>query len=132
MEFLKSSLAVAVGAALGANARYWFSAWFVVRFGSKFPLHTLLINVVGSLILGIFMAVALTRGWGTGPRLIVAVGFAGGFTTFSTFSAEIIRLIEDHRYGLAAVYALASNGLSVGACLLGAHLARLALLRSST
>ncbi|MGI8923507.1 MAG: FluC/FEX family fluoride channel [Fimbriimonadales bacterium] len=52
------------------------------------PWHTLMINVSGSLVLGAFMALALAKGWGTGWRLLIAVGFAGGFTTFSAFAAE--------------------------------------------
>lgn len=120
-----SSLVIGAGAALGANARFWFGYWWTGRFGSDYPWHTLLINLVGSILLGAFMAFALLKGWGVGWRLFVAVGFAGGFTTFSTFSAEVVNLIEEGRLGSAGSYMLLSVGLSVLGCWAGAHLSRM-------
>lgn len=114
---------------MGANLRFWLGHWWTGRTSAVFPWHTLFINVFGSLVLGAFMAFALAKGWGTGWRLLVAVGFAGGFTTFSTFSAETITLFEESRATLAATYVLASVVASVGACWAGLHFARLILHR---
>jgi CrcB protein len=124
VEALKSSLIIALGAALGANARYWFGEWFSTKWSNPIPLHTLLINVSGSLLLGIFMAISVAKGWGNGWKLLVAVGFAGGFTTFSTFSAETMNLIRDGKVAECFAYILLSVLLSAGGCFAGYSLAR--------
>lgn len=123
--FVWDSLAVAGGAAIGANVRYWLSYWFVGKGHAEFPWHTLLINVTGSLALGAIMALALAKGWGHGWRLFAAVGLCGGYTTFSTFSAEVVQLFEDGKLGGAISYIVLSNLGCILACLAGAHLARL-------
>src|SRR5450432_1244079 len=90
MRHLSNSLWIALGAAIGANARYWIG-YMCNRAGApEFPWPTLLINVLGSLLLGMFSAAALERGFGWPSRLFFAVGLCGGFTTFSTFSFEVI------------------------------------------
>lgn len=88
-------LAVAVGGAIGACTRYLVSLWAVSRLGSEFPFGTLLVNVVGCFIIGIFMTLTTERllvspYW----RLILAVGFLGGMTTFSSFGYETLRLVD--------------------------------------
>jgi fluoride exporter len=130
MNALTSSLLIALGAAIGGNARFWFGQWWTGRAQSEWPWHTLIVNVIGSMLLGAFIAAAILKGWGTGWRMFVAVGFAGGFTTFSTFSAEMVEHIEKGRIGQAASYALASVVLSVGACFLAAHFTRVLLQRA--
>ena len=127
MEAFKSSLTIGLGAAVGANARFWFGHWFTGRWTPTIPWHTLIINAFGSLVLGVFMALALAKGWGTGWRLLVAVGFAGGFTTFSAFSAEAMTLLEEAKVGASATYVTLSVSLSIAACFAGLHFARLAL-----
>jgi len=89
-------LLVAVGGAIGSVSRYLVSNWMVARFGSDFPLGTLLVNIVGCFIIGLFMAMSSER-LGMSPywRLLIAVGFLGGLTTFSSFSYETLRLVED-------------------------------------
>ena len=129
VEALRSSIIIGIGAAVGANARFWFGHWFTGRWSPAIPWHTLIINASGSLVLGLFMAFALAKGWGSGWRLLVAVGFAGGFTTFSAFSAEAVTLIEEGKLGACALYALLSVALSMGACFAGVHFARLVLER---
>ena len=124
MKYFVDSLYVALGAAVGANARYWISVWFVGRAHSNFPWQTLFINVSGSLVLGAFLALALTHGWSHHWRLAVAVGLCAGYTTFSSFSAEMVRLMEERNWNAALSYFLASNVLSIAACLAGAHFAR--------
>ena len=89
-------LAVAVGGGIGATARYLVSTWAAGRFGADFPYGTLIVNVAGCFMIGLFMTLTTERlivspYW----RLIFAVGFLGGLTTFSSYSYETLRLIED-------------------------------------
>ncbi|HEV8718745.1 MAG TPA: fluoride efflux transporter CrcB [Candidatus Binatia bacterium] len=92
MEYLVISL----GGALGCNTRYLVSNWAAQRFGTTFPYGTFIINVSGSFFLGLFMAYLRDRGF-IHPhyRLFFATGFAGGYTTFSTFMYESLRLVQD-------------------------------------
>lgn len=88
-------LAVALGGALGALARYGVGLFVGERFPTRFPLATLIVNVVGSFVIGFFLTLASERVqispfW----RLAVAVGFVGAFTTFSTFEFETFKLVE--------------------------------------
>jgi fluoride exporter len=114
-------LLVALGGAVGSVARYGVGVAAARVFGLAFPWGTLIVNIVG----GFAMGVVATR---FAPdqenmRLLLGVGFLGGFTTFSTFSLEMLRLMEHHP-GQAALYAAASVVLSVGACWLGFALGR--------
>ena len=87
---------VAIGGAIGSVTRYLASNWMAERFGADFPLGTLLVNVIGCFIIGLFMAMATER-LSISPywRLLIAVGFLGGLTTFSSFSYETLRLLQD-------------------------------------
>lgn len=89
-------VAVAVGGSIGATTRYLVSLWAAERFGTGFPYGTLLVNIVGCFIIGGFMT-ATTERFIINPywRLIVTVGFVGGLTTFSSFSYETFKLLED-------------------------------------
>lgn len=123
MRYISESLWVAGGAAIGANARYWIG--YVTKANTaSFPWSTLLINVVGSFLLGAFAAAALMRGWGWQGRLFFAVGLCGGFTTFSTFSFEVLDLFYEKSWRMAALYAILSFVLCVAFCLFGGHIGR--------
>lgn len=111
---------VALGGGLGAAARYAIGAWLIPRSVSAFPLHTLLINVTGSLAIGVLLAFLSDRpqldpAW----RLLLVVGFLGGYTTFSSYSYELISLARAGNWTAAAWYLVASNALSLVACALG-------------
>lgn len=102
-------LFVALGGAIGSAARYLVSGWFAARFGPAFPYGTFVINVTGSFIIGLFLAfaqerVALSPYW----RLFFAVGVVGGYTTFSTYEYESVRLMQDREMLLAATYMIGS------------------------
>jgi len=125
MKYLTDSLYVALGASLGANARFWISFIFRANI-QEFPWPTLLINVLGSFLLGMFSAAALERGWPTSARAFFAVGVCGGFTTFSTFSFEVIDLAFRKSWKVAIAYAILSGLLSIGCCFAGGHLGRIA------
>lgn len=91
---MEKFLLISAGAILGANTRYWLGTWISQKWGASFPWGTLLINLTGSFLLGLFMTLATERflidpRW----RLLVAVGFLGAYTTFSTFTYESISLL---------------------------------------
>ena len=116
---------VALGGAIGASLR-WLAALGVARIvgvGAGFPLAILSVNVLGSFVMGAFMAAAARRGL-THLAPFVATGVLGGFTTFSAFSLEATTLLERGRIGSAALYVGLSVGLSIGALALGAWMAR--------
>jgi CrcB protein len=119
-------LAVAVGGALGAMARYWmYNAWQKLAEHS-FPYITLLLNVFGSLLIGVVFVLLVERGalsleW----RNVISVGFLGGFTTFSTFSLDALSLLEQGEIALALLYVLASVLVCILAAWLGLTVTRM-------
>jgi fluoride exporter len=118
-------LVVGLGGLLGANARYYVGEWVATRWGTAFPWGTLLINVSGSFALGLFLALATERGRDRPAlRLFVATGFLGGYTTFSAFGYETIRLLQDGHLGRAALYVGASLVAGIVAVVAGMAFAR--------
>ncbi len=117
---------IALGGACGAVARYLVSQWAAERFGAAFPYGTLIANVVGCFVIGAFMTLATER-FIVSPywRLLVTVGFIGGLTTFSSFSFETFKLLEDARLAMAAYNILLNMGAGFFATWLGIGLARL-------
>lgn len=108
------TLLVAVGGMVGSVARYWLASWVQNANGSDFPVGTLAVNVLGSFMLGLVMVLSLERELiTTEVRIMLSIGFCGGFTTMSTFSYETLMLLQ---YG-TAVAALGNILLSVGVCL---------------
>jgi CrcB protein len=87
---------VAIGGGLGAVSRYLASNWMASRFGADFPFGTLLVNIIGCFIIGLFMAMTIDR-LNISPywRLFITVGFLGGLTTFSSFSYETLHLLQE-------------------------------------
>jgi CrcB protein len=116
---------VGTGAFLGANLRYLFGGWAASAFGPTFPYGTLLINVTGSFVIGIFLTLIGERfvapAW---LRLFFAIGFLGGYTTFSTFTFETMALIETRSYLAAALNLMGSVTLGMIAVVGGALLGR--------
>lgn len=113
-------VAVGLGGALGAVLRY------LVGLAVAFPLGTLTVNVVGSLIIGIIWAVFNAKGLQAWLPLVMT-GFLGGFTTFSAFSLDTLRLVEAGRLAAAGGYVMASVLLSLAACAVGLWIAKGAL-----
>ena len=91
---------------------------------AAFPWWTLGVNVLGSFAIGLFLTLLAWRRWSEAARLLVAVGFLGGFTTFSAFSWETLGLVRAGEMGLALGYVAASVGLGLIAVMLGVWLGR--------
>jgi CrcB protein len=116
---------IALGAAVGANARYIVGQLMARRFGSEFPYGTLLVNISGSLLIGIIFTLLTDRLLAdTHWRLLLVVGLLGGYTTFSSFSYEVIAMLEDGRWLPALTYISTSVLLSIAGCYAGVVLAR--------
>ena len=121
-------LLVLAGGGLGSLARYSVGLWTVSAWGSGFPAATVIVNVVGSFAIG-FIATAADESGAIGAqmRLFLIAGVLGGFTTFSSFSLEAFRLIDDGAYGRGALYIGANLFLGLGAAIAGVVLARAAV-----
>ena len=123
---LKDMFWIALGAALGANLRYAVNRLALNYLSASVPYGTLIVNVTGSMILGFFLVWTSERvladpRW----RPLVAVGFCGAYTTFSSYSFETFALIEQGHYDLAGANFLANNLLCLAGVLAGAMLARM-------
>ncbi len=121
-------LYVALGGAIGSVARYLMQSFVGHYTGNAFPWGTLMVNISGSLLMGLFI------GWLAGRtslsnandlRLFVAVGIMGGYTTFSSFSLDAINLMEEGKWGAMGIYVLGSVLLSLAGLLAGLLLMRL-------
>ena len=118
-------LYISLGAILGANARYLVGQWAAVQFGVAFPYGTLLVNVIGCFVIGLFYELGETRILITPElRLFVAVGFLGAFTTFSSFGNESINLLRSGDLLMGVVNIVGSNLLGLLAVVAGIALAR--------
>jgi CrcB protein len=121
-------LVVFVGAGTGGALRHAMNIWIARVAGTHFPLHTLAINVTGSLLMGMVTAWFAMKGGATGHlRLFLATGLLGGYTTFSAFSLDAVLLWERHEHQLAALYVGGSVVGSIVGLLLGLWIMRTAL-----
>jgi CrcB protein len=120
-------LLVGIGGALGSIARYLSGVAVGRVWPSSFPLATMLINITGSLIMGLFIGwlARTTPAWQADARLFFAVGVLGGFTTLSSFSLDTVVLLERGEVAQAAVYVTVSIAVSIVALLVGLWLMRL-------
>lgn len=118
-------LIIAIGAALGANARYLVNLWAAGRFGADFPYGTLLVNITGSFILGFLLALSTERiDMSPEMRLLLATGFLGSYTTFSSYAVESLNLWRDDGIWLAVRNIFLNNGIGLFFALLGTFAAR--------
>lgn len=108
---MEKFLIISTGAVLGANARYWITNWAAQKFGADFPYGTFIINFSGSLLIGLFLTLATERlmidpRW----RLLIATGFLGAYTTFSTYSYESFNLFYRGQW-LAGLFNLLGSAI---------------------
>lgn len=119
-------LLVGAGGFLGSIARYGIGEWIKVEPGTGFPYATLLINATGCFAIGLFMAFAAENAsLPPAYRLFIAAGFLGGYTTFSAFGYETVKLIEAGNMWFAAANAFGSVAIGLTAVYLGTITARL-------
>lgn len=122
---MEKFLLISTGAVLGANARYWLGVWCAEKWGTTFPYGTLLINLTGSLLLGFFMTLATERflldpRW----RFLIAIGFLGAYTTFSTYTYESYSLLAKGQWIAGLFNLLGSSLLGLLGVGLGVFLAK--------
>jgi len=117
---MRTVVAIAVAGALGALARYGLEGLVSRRLPGAFPWGTFVVNVSGAFVLG-FVFTVMTEQLTVAPwiRGAITIGFVGAYTTFSTFSFETYRLVEDGAVGIAAANALGSIAAGLGAVYLG-------------
>jgi CrcB protein len=119
---------VFVGAGVGGMLRHFMNIWVARLAGTHFPMHTLVINVTGSMVMGMIAGWFALKGGATGHmRLFLATGVLGGYTTFSAFSLDAVLLWERHDYLLAAYYVGGSVVLSLLGLAAGLWIMRTAL-----
>lgn len=118
-------LFLALGATLGATVRYYVTIWAAEQFGVLFPYGTLIVNVVGSFLLGFFLVFVSLRLPGTTHlKLLISTGFCGSLTTFSTFGYETVELITNGNYWVALLNIAVSLFVGFAAVVVGMALAR--------
>ena len=102
-------LVVLTGAGLGGLARYVAGTWIMEKYGGRFPLGTLFINLSGSFLIGVLMTL-LTERWNLHQnfRLFLVVGVLGGYTTFSSFEYETFQLVRDGARWMGLIYVMGS------------------------
>ncbi|MEA2828288.1 MAG: fluoride exporter [Actinomycetota bacterium] len=118
-------VAFVVAGAAGSVARYLVHGWFLGRTGPDLPWGTFAVNLSGSFVLGLLTGLALYHGFPDTPRVVLGTGFCGAYTTFSAFTVDTVRLVEDGMAPAAAANALGTLVLGLAAAALGLGLASL-------
>ena len=121
---LQKYLLIALGGGLGSVARYWVGAAVGARMGMRFPFGTLVVNITACLVIGFALTwfgarAEVSPAW----RYLVAVGFIGAYSTFSTYEWETLSTLRSGAFALASLYALGSMALGLLATWCGAALA---------
>jgi CrcB protein len=122
---IKTIILVGLGGAIGSILRY-LSGWFASKyFQGSFPLSTLVINILGSLLIGIFIGVLAKYYPENHPlKFLLIIGFCGGFTTFSSFAVENYNLLQNGNKFSAYIYIIASVILTITAVGIGNYLTK--------
>jgi len=117
-------LYVAFGGALGASGRHLVGQWAQRSLGAGFPYGTFIVNVVGSLLMGLVIGWLMTREGSDNLKLFLATGFLGGFTTFSAFSLDAMTLLERKAFTPFLTYVGGSVLIAILALWIGLMLAK--------
>jgi CrcB protein len=119
-------LLICLGGAVGTAARYGVGGLAARWWGTEFPYGTLVVNVTGSLLIGFIQQVGLTTlAISDTMRLVLTIGVMGGFTTYSSFSYETLRLVEEGSWLAALLNVVLTTGLCLAVCALGLGLGRI-------
>lgn len=123
---MKNYILVSTGAAFGGAARYWLTSSLYTIFPLTFPYGTLSVNFIGSFIIGIVMFYFDTNKLISPEiRIMLTTGFCGGLTTFSTFSYETVKLLQDGEYFLSTMNAVSNLVLTVMAVISAYYISKL-------
>jgi len=117
---MNNILLIAIGGAIGSVGRYGCQKWIYQLFPHPFPLGTFVVNILGSLLIGLFFGLSekgniMSPEW----RIFLTTGLCGGYTTFSTFSFESLVLLKEGNYGYALLYIVLSVVLGLMAVWFG-------------
>ncbi|KAB8329971.1 fluoride efflux transporter CrcB [Scytonema tolypothrichoides VB-61278] len=121
---ISTLLAISLGAIPGALSRYYLTLFFASRFGTTFPYGTFFINITGAFVMGFFITLTSKFGISQVVQLLVAVGFLGSYTTFSTYALDTSNLLQTKGYQTALLYWFGSPLLGFVSIELGILLAR--------
>ena len=125
---MQTYMVVMLGGAIGSGLRFWLASLIGAKYGESFPTGTLVVNVAGCLVIGLFVALTGTQGT-LGASLLtrqfVTVGILGGFTTFSSFGLQTFDLAAKGEWFRAGLYAFLSFALCLGAVWAGHGLGKL-------
>jgi CrcB protein len=122
---IRAPLAICFGAIPGALSRYYLTILFAKWLGTSFPYGTFVINITGALIMGLFATLAVERSMiAPDLHLLIATGFLGSYTTFSTYALDTSMLLRQGRYGYGVFYWVGSTMLGLAGLEIGSAIAR--------
>lgn len=123
---IRNPVAISLGAISGALSRYYLSLWFVQRFGVTFPYGTFFINITGCFLMGVIFTLTTETVITITPevKLLIATGFLGSYTTFSTYGLDSVILIDAKRIIPALTYGIGSAIVGIISVKLGIELVR--------
>jgi len=125
---IKQIALVALGGSAGSVLRYLTSLWVTKQFPNTFPLGTFIVNITGCFIIGFLLGLSIFQNLQNNElKLLLIVGFCGGYTTFSALSSESLRLLESGNYWTFALYITGSIVLGLMAVWGGNVLAKMAI-----
>ncbi|UDF04608.1 fluoride efflux transporter CrcB [Asticcacaulis sp. AND118] len=117
---MSNLLLVMIGGAFGSAARYGLARlWPAAAMPFGWPIGTFVANLAGGLLMGLLAGWLMAKGGDERLRLLLGVGVLGGFTTFSSYSLEVVQMLERRDYGLAGLYAVSSAVLAILAVMIG-------------
>ncbi len=122
---MENILLISLGAVFGANARYWLAYWLAQKIGASFPYGTMIVNISGSFLIGLIMALT-TEKYLVDPRirLFFTVGFLGAYTTFSTFTFESYNLFSRGQWLTGLTNLLTSTIIGIIAVGIGVYVGK--------